>query len=74
MIIIRFSDAETKRRALGFLAGRYSFTTWATGEVLVPDSALSALAHEGISFQVEGPPSYAQAVPALRNAPSSPVQ
>ena len=74
MIIIRFPDAETKRVALGFLAGRYSFTTWATGEVLVPDTALSALAHEGISFTLEGPPSYEQTVPALRNAPSTPVQ
>ena len=74
MITIRFPDAETKRRALGFLAGRYSFTSRATGEVLVPDPALSVLAHEGIPFAVEGPPSYEQAVPALRNAPSSPVQ
>jgi hypothetical protein len=68
MITIRFADSETKRRALGFLPGRFSFTTWASGEVLVPDSALSALAHEGISFTVEGPPTYGQAIPALRDA------
>ena len=69
MVTIRFSDAA-KRRALGFLAGRFSFTTWTTGEVLVPDAALAALAHEGLSFAVEGPPTYGQAVPALRNATS----
>jgi len=74
MITIRFRDSETKRRALGFLAGRFSFTTWASGEVLVPDSALSPLAYEGISFTVEGPPTYGQAVPALRNACTSAVQ
>ena len=74
MITIRFADSETKRRALGFLAGRFSFTTRASGEVLVPDSALSALAHEGIPFNVEGPPTYGQAVPSLRDASPTPVQ
>jgi hypothetical protein len=74
MITIHFPDSLTKRRALGFLAGRFSFTTWKSGEVLVPDSALAALAHEGISFTAEGPPSYVQAVPALRDTPSAPVQ
>ncbi len=53
MITIRFLDSETKRRALGFLAGRFSFTTWASGEVLVPDCALPALANAGISFTVD---------------------
>lgn len=74
MITIRLPDLETKRRALGFLAGRFSFTTWASGEVLVPDAALSALAHEGIKFTVEGPPSYGQAVPPIRDAASTAVQ
>jgi len=74
MIVIRFADDAAERRALGFLAGRFSFTTSKTGEALVPESALSALAVEGISFQVEGPATYGQAVPALRNAPSAPVQ
>jgi len=48
MISIRFPDAEAKRRALGYLAGRFSFKSWATGEMLVPESALPALAVEGI--------------------------
>jgi hypothetical protein len=74
MIAVRFPDLETKRRALGFLAGRYSFTTYSSGEVLVSDSALSALAYEDISFTVEGPPTYGQAIPALRNAVAAAVQ
>ena len=69
MIVIRFPDEATEQRALGFLAGRFSFTTWKTGGALVPESALSALAIEGISFQVEGPATYGQAVPTLRNLP-----
>ena len=56
-IIIRFADAETKRRALGKLASRFSGKSWASGEVMIPESALSFLATEGISFTVEGPAS-----------------
>ena len=55
MILVRFPNAESERRALGHLAGRFSFKTWATGEVLVPESALAFLATEGITLTVEGP-------------------
>ena len=55
MILIRFADDDSKRRALGYLVGRYSFTTWLTGELLVPATALAELAVEGIQFTVEGP-------------------
>ncbi len=74
MIVIRFPDDVAERRALGFLAGRFSFTSSKTGETLVPESALSALAVEGISFQVEGPATYGQAVPTLRDTASVTVQ
>lgn len=74
MVVIRFPDQPSERRALGYLAGRFSFTTWDTGEVLVPHAALSHLAAEGLSFTVEGPAKYGQTVPALRNAPTTPVQ
>ena len=57
MIIIRFSDAAAERRALGFLAGRFSFSSWDNGETMVPQQALGALAAEGISFIVDGPAS-----------------
>ena len=53
MILIRFSDADSKRRALGFLAGRFSFKSWATGEMTVPETALAYLAAEKISFSIE---------------------
>ena len=60
MIIIRFPDAAMERRALGFLAGRYSFKSWATGESMVPETALGHLAAQGICFTVEGPATYEQ--------------
>ena len=74
MIVIRFTDDESKRRALGYLAGRYSFTTWRTGELLVPATALAELAVEGIQYTVEGPATYGQVVPALRSPAPAPVQ
>jgi hypothetical protein len=54
-IIIRFPDAEVKKRALGKLAGRFSGKSWASGEMMVPEAALPYLAIEGIQFMVEGP-------------------
>ncbi len=55
LIRIRFPNDESKRRALGYLAGRFSFTSYATGEMLVIEPALAALASETIPFIVEGP-------------------
>jgi hypothetical protein len=74
MIIIRFPDIENKHKALGYLPGRFTFTSWATGEMLVPEAALSHLGAEGIRFTVEGPPTYEQRVTTLRGAAASPVQ
>jgi hypothetical protein len=71
MIRIRFTDEAAKRRALGYLAGRFSFKSWASGETLVPDYALPSLAREGFSFCVEGPATYAQLIPSVRNPPAS---
>jgi hypothetical protein len=73
MIRIKFTDPEAKRRALGYLAGRFSFKSWATGEMIVPEPALSCMAREGISFVVEGPATYEHLVPSLRNPPASAV-
>src|ERR1051325_10858496 len=66
MIIIRFSDPAMERRALGFLAGRYSFRTWDTGNTAVPPQAVAALAAEGISFIVQGPATYEQLAAPVR--------
>jgi len=74
MISIRFSDAAAKRRAFGYLAGRFSFKSSATGEMLVPESALPALAVEGIPFIVEGPATYEQILTPFRGAPAPTVQ
>ncbi|MCR4413856.1 MAG: hypothetical protein NUV77_15660 [Thermoguttaceae bacterium] len=68
MVLIRFADVDSKRRALGFLAGRFSFRSWATGEMVVPEMALAYLATEGVSFAVEGPATYERLVPTIRNA------
>ncbi|MEX2172345.1 MAG: hypothetical protein WD851_23700 [Pirellulales bacterium] len=66
LIRIRFPDHETKRRALGFLAGRFSFTSYDSGEMMVVETALPALAVEGVSFTVEGPATYVETIPTLR--------
>ena len=74
MIRIRFADVDAKRRALGRLAGRYPFKSWATGEMLVPEAALSYLAVEGVAFHVEGPATYEQNAPAVRGPATATVQ
>jgi hypothetical protein len=43
MIRITFPNIDAKRQALGRLAGRFPFKSWATGEMLVPEAALSYL-------------------------------
>jgi hypothetical protein len=73
MIIIRFPDDKAKRRALGFLPGRFSFKSWATGEMMVPERALPYLAVEGIPFSVEGPATYDRLTP-VRNPAAVAVQ
>jgi hypothetical protein len=73
MIRIRFPNAESKRAALGALAGRFAFKSWATGEMLVPEGALPFLAVEGIVFTVEGPATYEQNGSAFRGSPAPTV-
>lgn len=70
MIRIRFPNAESKRAALGKLAGRFSFKSWVTGEMLVPEDALGFLAVQGIAFTVEGPATYEQNGSAFRGSPA----
>ena len=68
MTIIRFADAETKKRAIAFLLGRFPGKSWATGEVAVPGEALAELATEGFQFSVEGPATYERLVPLRKVA------
>jgi hypothetical protein len=66
-ILIRLRDAASERKALGYLAGRFRFKSWSTGEAHVPEAALAHLAVEGIPFNVQGPASYDQSIPAVRD-------
>lgn len=68
MIQIRFPNIESKRAALAQLAGRFSFKSWASGEMLVPEDALPFLAVQGVSFTVDGPATYEQTGSAFRGA------
>lgn len=54
MITIVFPDRETEKRALAFLLGRFSGRALRSGEHMVPEAALEALAHENIPFTVKG--------------------
>ena len=72
MIIIRFNDAESERRAIGYLAGRFPGKSFASGETLVPKAALSHLAEEGIEFTVIGPATDERLAP-LRNPAAAAV-
>ena len=73
MVIIRFDDGEVERTALDYLVGRYSFKTWANGELMVPEVALGELAAEGIAFRVNGPATYEHFLPAVRTPAALPV-
>lgn len=65
MITITFPDRETEKRALGFLLGRFSGRILKSGEHLVPDAALEALANENIPFSVKGKATYEQQIAAV---------
>ncbi len=51
---ITFPDRDTEKRALAFLLGRFSGRVLSTGEHLVPEAALEALADQSIPFAVKG--------------------
>jgi hypothetical protein len=74
MVMIRFTDYAMERKALGYLPGRFSFKSWASGEMLVPEAALPHLAVERISFTVLGPPTYEQSIPTIRTPAAAAVQ
>lgn len=52
MTIIQFDDSEAEKKALGWLAGRFSFKTWANGDLMLHENVLPYLAREGIPFKV----------------------
>ena len=74
MVTIKFPDRDTERKALGFLLGRFSGKVLRTGEHLVPEAALEALADQNIPFAVLGKATYDQQMAAIRSAASAPIQ
>jgi hypothetical protein len=74
MVTITFPDRDTERRALAFLLGRFSGRVLISGEHLVPEAALEALADQSISFTVKGKATYEQQVAALRGTAAALVQ
>jgi hypothetical protein len=70
-VIIRFPDKETEQRALGKLMPRFSGKSWASGETMVPSSALAFLAAEGVTFTVIGPAPYERITPIRDPGPAA---
>ncbi|MCI0684179.1 MAG: hypothetical protein L0Y71_18880 [Gemmataceae bacterium] len=73
MVIITFPDRQTQKEALGFLLGRFSGTVLKSGEHIVPEDALAALAEQNFVFTVRGKANDKQ-VAALRTAAAASVQ
>src|SRR2546422_8509851 len=70
MVTITFPDRKTEKRALAFLLGRFSGRVLRSGEHLVPEAALEALADQNIPFTVKGKTTYEQQVAAVRGTAS----
>lgn len=68
MVTIKFPGRDTEKKALAFLLGRLSGRVLRSGEHLVPEAALEALADQDIPFHVEGKATYEQQMAALRGA------
>lgn len=65
MVMVTFQDRSTERRTLGYLLGRSSGRVLKTGEHLIPEAALEALAEQNIPFTVNGKASYEQQVATI---------
>jgi hypothetical protein len=73
MVTITFPDRETEKRALAFLLGRFSGRVLRSGEHLIPEAALKALADQNIPFTVLGKTTYEQQMAAIRGLASPTV-
>ena len=74
MITITFPDRDTEKRALAYLLGRFSGRVLCSGEHLVPEAALEALADQSIPFTVKGKATYGEQVAAIRGTAPASVQ
>jgi len=68
MIAITFPDRAVEKTALAFLLGRPSGHVLKSGEHLVPEAALEALAEQNIPFTVKGKATYEQQLAAVRGS------
>jgi hypothetical protein len=71
MVVITFPDPATEKKGLGFLVKHFSGRALKSGEHIVPEAALEALAEKNITFTVKGKATYEHHLAALRGAPSS---
>ena len=74
MVIVTFPNRKTQESALGFLLGRFSGKVLKSGEHIIPEAALEALAQEGFVFTVRGIATHEKQVETIRGAAASPVQ
>ena len=74
MVTITFPDRDMEKRALAFLLGRFSGRVLRSGEHLVTEAALEALADQNIPFTVKGKATYEQQMAAIRGTTSPSVQ
>ena len=74
MVTITFADRETEKRALAYLLGRFSGRVLRSGEHLVPEAALEALADQNIPFTVKGKTTHEQQMAALRDSAPAAIQ
>ena len=74
MITIRFSNRNVEKTALAFLLGRFSGRVLKSGEHLVPEAALEALASQNIPFIVEGKATYEPQIAAIRDIAPATIQ
>lgn len=74
MVTITFPSKEVEKKALGFLMGRFSGRVLRSGEHIVPEAALEALALRNIPFTVHGTTTYEQQMAAVRGDASASVQ
>jgi hypothetical protein len=66
MVTITFPNRKTEKQALAFLLGRFSGRVLRSGEHLVPEAALEALADQNIPFTVTGKAIYEQQMTSHR--------
>ncbi len=74
MVTVEFPDRDTEKQALAFLVGRFSGKVLRSGEHIVPEAALEALAEQNIPFTVKGKATYEQQMAAIRGAAAPEVQ